>query len=41
MANIRASLGFCQKSPQHTGKPSVRNGGLREVSTILKRFKTR
>ncbi|XP_014097394.1 probable aminoacyl tRNA synthase complex-interacting multifunctional protein 2 isoform X2 [Bactrocera oleae] len=32
MANIRASLGFCQKSPQHTGKPSVRNGGLREES---------
>lgn len=30
MANIRATLGLCQKGPQHTGKTSLRNGGLRE-----------
>ncbi|XP_039964006.1 probable aminoacyl tRNA synthase complex-interacting multifunctional protein 2 isoform X1 [Bactrocera neohumeralis] len=30
MANIRASLGLCQKGPQHTGQTSLRNGGLRE-----------
>ncbi|CAD7006304.1 unnamed protein product [Ceratitis capitata] len=30
MANIRASLGLCQKGAQHTVQTSLRNGGLRE-----------